>query len=176
MLTPRVSFTQSQRESSWERSESIKTQDLAFFPLVSWRTSCPILVPLDQKEVLPLTLMGTGSGPITGYFGIASVTLAVLLLRVQNILAFCFSLLNVSLEYLGGSDRKCLTFVNGRRSTEFGCLFLFPCGHWFKSPSKTFVQKDMTNMRICHCVNTGTKNYLAAFWICWLIIRYLHLL
>lgn len=46
--------------------------------------------------------MGTGSGPVTGYFGAASVALAALLPRVQNILAFCFSLLNVSLEYLGG--------------------------------------------------------------------------
>lgn len=84
----------------WKQKE--RSQDLAISSSLRLKTHCPILVPLDQKGVLPLTLMGTGSGPVTGCFGSVSVALAALLLRVQNILAFCFSLLNVSLEYLGG--------------------------------------------------------------------------
>lgn len=83
----------------WKQKE--KSQDLTIFFLVTQRTSCPILVPLGLKGVLPVTLMGTGSGPVAGYFGITSVALTALLLRVQNILAFCFSLLTISLEHLG---------------------------------------------------------------------------
>lgn len=58
--------------------ENRGVKSLLFF--LSCRSICPILIPLEQKGFLLLTLMGKGSGPIMDYFRVFSFAHFTLLL------------------------------------------------------------------------------------------------